>query len=124
MNRIVIASNNAGKLREIRRLLAPLGIETLAQSEFGVPECEEPHGSFTEHALVKARHASRLCRLPALADDSGVCVDALGGAPGVRSARYAGDPPAGATGGGNSQDQRNNAKLLQVLEREPGRSAH
>jgi len=120
MNRVVIASNNPGKLREIRRLLAPLDIEALPQAEFGVPECDEPHGTFIENALVKARHASRLCALPALADDSGVCVHALGGAPGVHSARY-----ADATGGGrDDQDRRNNDKLLHALEHETDRRAH
>src|SRR5260221_2000435 len=85
--KLVIASNNPGKLREISQILAPLGIEVLPQSAFGVPEADEPHGSFIENALAKARHAAGITGLPALADDSGICVDALGGAPGVHSAR-------------------------------------
>ena len=93
MKKLVIASNNPGKLREIGQLLAPLGIEAVPQSEFGVPEADEPHCTFIENALAKARHASHHAGLPALADDSGICVAALGGEPGVRSARYAGEPP-------------------------------
>ena len=86
-NKLVIASNNAGKLREIGEILAPLGIEVSPQSAFGVHEADEPYDSFIENALAKARHASATTGLPALADDSGICVDALGGAPGVHSAR-------------------------------------
>lgn len=114
-NRLVIASNNPGKLREISEILAPLGIEVLPQSAFGVPEVDEPHGTFIENALAKARHAAAIAGLPALADDSGLCVDALGGAPGVHSARYAGEPRS---------DERNNAKLLEVLGGRPDRQAH
>ena len=84
--RLVLASGNAGKLREFRRLLAPLRIELLPQAELGIGEADEPHTTFVENALAKARHASRLGGLPALADDSGVCVAALRGAPGVQSA--------------------------------------
>ena len=113
--KLVIASNNAGKLREIGQILAPLGVEVMPQSAFGVPEADEPHGTFIENALAKARHAAALTGLPALADDSGLCVDALGGAPGVHSARYAGEPRS---------DERNNAKLLQVLGERPDRQAH
>jgi XTP/dITP diphosphohydrolase len=113
--KLVIASNNAGKLREIGQILAPLGVEVLPQSAFGVPEADEPHGTFIENALAKARHAAALTGLPALADDSGLCVDALGGAPGVHSARYAGEPRS---------DERNNAKLLQVLGERLDRQAH
>ena len=80
MRRLVLASNNEGKLREFRRLLAPLHIEVIAQADIAIPEAEEPHATFVENALAKARHASRAANLPALADDSGVCVDALGGA--------------------------------------------
>ena len=87
-----LASNNPGKLREIGEILAPLGIEVVPQSALAVPEAEEPHRTFIENALAKARHAARLTGLPALADDSGICVDALGGAPGVHSARFAGEP--------------------------------
>src|SRR5947207_9389233 len=90
IGRLVLASGNAGKLREFRRLLGPLGIEVIARAALGIPEAEEPHHTFVENALAKARHASQLAGLPALADDSGICVDALDGAPGVQSARYAG----------------------------------
>ena len=91
MQKLVIASNNPGKLREFQHMLAPLGIEVLTQAQLGIAEAEEPHVTFIENALAKARHVSRLSGLPALADDSGICVRALGGAPGVLSARYAGD---------------------------------
>ena len=101
--KLVVASNNPGKLREFGALLAPLGWETVAQKELGVPECEEPHHTFVENALEKARHAARCTGLPAMADDSGLCVHALGGAPGVYSARYAGEPKS---------DARNNAKVI------------
>jgi hypothetical protein len=80
--RLVVASGNPGKLREIGAILAPLSIDVIAQSTLGIPEAEEPHATFLENALAKARHASRAAQLPALADDSGLCVDALGGAPG------------------------------------------
>jgi XTP/dITP diphosphohydrolase len=113
--KLVIASNNPGKLREISQILAPLGIKVFPQSAFGVPEADEPHGTFIENALAKARHAAGITGLPALADDSGICVDALGGAPGVHSARYAGDPRS---------DERNNAKLLEVLGERQDRQAH
>jgi len=104
--RLVLASNNEGKLREFRRLLSPLGIDVVAQAELGIAEADEPHATFVENALEKARHASRAARLPALADDSGLCVEALDGAPGVQSARYAGEPRS---------DARNNAKLIAAL---------
>jgi XTP/dITP diphosphohydrolase len=113
--RLVLASGNAGKLREFRRLLAPLGIEVIAQAELGIPEAAEPHHTFVENALAKARHASRLADLPALADDSGICADALGGAPGVQSARFAGEPPS---------DSRNNARLIEKLAGIADRRAH
>ncbi len=115
LEKLVIASNNAGKLREIGQMLAPLGIEVLPQSAFNVPEAEEPYETFVENALAKARHAARLTGLPALADDSGICVDALGGAPGVQSARFAGEPKS---------DSRNNERLLQMLEHQADRKAH
>ena len=118
MNRIVIASNNAGKLRELATLLAPLGLEAVPQSEFGIAEAEEPHETFLENALAKARHASRAAGLPALADDSGLCVPALGGEPGVHSAYY-----AGAQGERAERDARNNAKLVATLANAPDRSA-
>lgn len=113
--RLVLASGNAGKLREFRRLLAPLGIEVVAQSELGITDADEPHVTFVENALAKARHASAHARLPALADDSGICVRALAGAPGVQSARYAGEPRS---------DARNNAKLIAALAGVADRSAH
>ncbi len=114
-NKLVIASNNPGKLREIGQILASLGMEVIPQSAFKIPEAGEPHASFIENALAKARHAARLSGLPALADDSGICVDALGGAPGVVSAHYAGEPRS---------DARNNSKLLEMLEAEDNRRAH
>jgi len=113
--RLVLASNNEGKLREFRRLLSPLGIEVIPQVELGIAEADEPHVTFVENALAKARHASAQASLPALADDSGVCVAALGGAPGVQSARYAGEPKS---------DQRNNAKLVAALRGVSDRRAH
>ena len=115
MSTLVIASGNAGKLREIARILAPLDIEAVPQSAFDVPDCPEPHVTFVENCLAKARHASAHSGLPALADDSGICVEALGGAPGVFSARYAGEPKS---------DQRNNEKLIAALAREANRRAH
>lgn len=116
VNRLVIASNNPGKLHEFQFLLQPLGIEVLTQAQLGIGEAEEPHFTFIENALAKARHVSRLSGLPALADDSGICVEALGGAPGVLSARYAGDNP--------KSDRRNNEKLLQVMSGVTDRRAH
>lgn len=115
MQRLVIATGNAHKLDEIGQLLRPLGIEVLSQQQFNVPEAAEPHGTFIENALAKARHAARLTGLPALADDSGLCVDALGGAPGVISAIYAGEPRS---------DARNNAKLLAAMQGQQDRRAH
>ena len=116
MQKLVIASNNPGKLREFQFLLQPLGIEVLTKAQLGIEEAEEPHFTFIENALAKARHASRLSGLPALADDSGICVKAMGGAPGVLSARYAGDSP--------KSDQRNNEKLLQEMQGVADRRAH
>jgi XTP/dITP diphosphohydrolase len=113
--RLILASNNAGKLKEFAQLLAPIGFELHPQGEFNVPEAEEPFGTFVENALQKARHAARLTGLPALADDSGVCVNALGGAPGVYSARYAGEPKS---------DTRNNEKLVRDLASHDDRSAY
>ena len=113
--RLVLASNNAGKLKEFAQILAPIGFELHPQGEFDVPEAEEPFGTFVENALAKARHAARLTGLPALADDSGVCVNALGGAPGVHSARFAGEPKS---------DARNNEKLVAELARHADRSAY
>jgi len=116
MNKLVIASNNPGKLREFQRMLAPLGIEVLTQSQLGITEAEEPHCTFIENALAKARHVSRASGLPALADDSGICVKALHGAPGVQSARFAGDNP--------KSDARNNEMLLQSMQGIEDRRAH
>ena len=124
MNKVVIASNNPGKLRELSALLAPLGIDAAPQSDFAVPEAEEPHSTFLENALAKARHASRRSGLPALADDSGICVSALGGKPGVQSARFAGAAPPGATPGREAQDARNNEKLIALLAGKDDRRAH
>ncbi len=120
-NKLVIASGNKGKIREIAHVLAPLNIEIVSQSEFNVPECPEPYGTFIENALAKARHASQHTGLPALADDSGLCVNALQGAPGVISARYAGPQPANSL---LTQDERNNDKLLTVMSRESDRRAY
>jgi XTP/dITP diphosphohydrolase len=113
--RLVLASGNEGKLREFVRLLAPLRIEVVAQAAIGIPEADEPHATFVENALAKARHASACAKLPALADDSGLCVAALGGAPGVISARYAGEPRS---------DARNNGKLVADLAGVTDRRAH
>ena len=115
LRRLVLASANEGKLREFRRLLKPLDIDVIPQATLGIPEADEPHATFVENALAKARHASRLGRLPALADDSGVCVEALRGAPGVQSARYAGAPRS---------DRRNNDKLIADLAGIADRRAH
>jgi XTP/dITP diphosphohydrolase len=120
MRRLVLASNNPGKLREFRQMLAPLGMEIVPQAELGIPEAEEPHGTFIENALAKARHASRASGLPAFADDSGICVAALDGAPGVQSARYA----ESGDGGREGQDARNNRKLIEALKDKPDRRAH
>ena len=113
--RLVLASNNAKKAAEMQALLAPLGIEVVPQSELGVSEAEEPHATFVENALAKARHASAATGLPAIADDSGLCVTALGGAPGVHSARFAGEPKS---------DARNNLLLLDKLANETDRTAY
>ncbi len=115
MKKLVLASNNAKKMKELNALLAPLGFEVIPQGALGIPEAEEPHCTFVENALAKARHAARLSGLPALADDSGLCVTALGGAPGVYSARYAGEPKS---------DARNNEKLLAELGENCNRAAH
>ena len=115
MKRLVLASNNAKKLKELGALLAPLGFELVTQGSLGIPEAEEPFSTFVENALAKARHAAQLSGLPALADDSGLCVRALGGAPGVLSARFAGDPKS---------DSRNNTLLLEKLKGESDRAAH
>jgi XTP/dITP diphosphohydrolase len=118
LSRIVLASGNAGKLREMQALLAPTGIELVPQGQLGVPDADEPHLTFLENALEKARHASRLTGLPGLADDSGLCVTALGGAPGVRSARY-----ACVDEHSPRSDAANNARLVAELRDQADRSA-
>lgn len=119
--KLVIATGNKGKLKEIQHILSDLNIEIVPQSEFNVPECPEPHCTFIENALAKARHASKHTGLPALADDSGLCVDALNGSPGVLSARYAGKNPPNSL---LTQDERNNDKLLQEMANISNRHAH
>ena len=121
MKTLVIASSNPGKIREFDQMLAPLGFELVAQSTLGIADAEEPHATFVENALAKARHASRQSKRPAFADDSGICVSALGGEPGVHSARYAEAP---ASGGREAQDARNNRKLIAALKATCNRSAH
>ncbi|MDI6746641.1 MAG: RdgB/HAM1 family non-canonical purine NTP pyrophosphatase [Rhodocyclaceae bacterium] len=115
MKKLVLASGNPGKLREFGQLLAAVDFEVLPQSAFNVPEADEPHCTFVENALTKARHAAQLTGLPAMADDSGLCVSALGGAPGVYSARYAGEPKS---------DERNNQKMIAALQGQSDRRAH
>ncbi len=111
MKKIVIASNNPGKLREFAELLKTFDLVAVPQSTLGVSEAEEPFATFIENALAKARHASRATGLPALADDSGICVPALGGAPGVKSARF-----ATATDASPRSDARNNEKLVAAMQ--------
>ena len=115
LKKLVIATGNLKKLKEFERLLAPLGIEVIAQSAFNVPEAPEPHCTFLENALAKARNAARHTGLPSLADDSGICVHALGGNPGVNSAYYAGQ---------HKSDVDNNAKLIADLQGVADRGAH
>lgn len=115
MPTLVLASDNGGKLREFRALLAPLSFEVIAQGELGICAADEPYDTFVENALAKARHASRQAGRAALADDSGLCCVALNGAPGVRSARFAGAP---------ADDSRNNAALLRQLAGSVDRRAH
>ncbi len=115
MKKLVIASNNPGKLREFQQMLAPLGIEVVTQAQLGIGEAEEPHHTFIENAIAKARHVSRETGLPALADDSGICVNALHGLPGVISARFSGLPKS---------DERNNRALLEAMQSHTDRRAH
>lgn len=110
MRRVVLASGNAGKLRELHALLAPLGMDVVAQSDFDITGVEETGQSFVENAILKARHAALVSGLPAIADDSGIMVDALGGAPGIYSARYAGE---------GASDRENLALLLENLRDVP-----
>ena len=115
MQKLVLASNNAGKLREFQALLAPLNFEVIPQGQLGIPSCDEPFHTFVENALTKARHASAASGLPALADDSGICVQALDNRPGVYSARYAGEP---------ANEAANNQKLIAALQGASNRDAH
>jgi XTP/dITP diphosphohydrolase len=117
MIKVVLASGNPGKLKEFSAILATADISMVPQSELGVPDAEEPHVTFVENALAKARHASRLTGLPALADDSGLCVNVLGGAPGVYSARFA------QRAGGQKSDAANNLHLTALLQGQHDRSA-
>ncbi len=112
---LVLASNNKGKLREFRAMFDAFGIRIVNQGALGVSACEEPFGTFLENCLLKARHAAKETGLPAMADDSGLCVDALGGAPGVLSARFAGE---------HGGDLENNRLLIEKLQNEPNRRAH
>lgn len=123
--RLILASNNGKKLRELQALLGPLGVELLTQGSLGIPEAEEPHVTFVENALAKARHAALAAQGPAIADDSGLCVRALGGLPGVRSARYAldaGRHPAGVPR--EVADAANNAWLIEQMNGQAERRAH
>ena len=115
MQKLVLASNNAGKVKEFQALLTPLSFEVIPQGALGIPSAEEPHQTFIENALAKARHASSASGLPALADDSGICAHALENRPGVHSARYAGEP---------ANDAANNQKLIRELNNQSDRSAH
>ena len=115
MQKLVLASNNAGKVKEFQALLAPLNFQVIPQGELGIPSAEEPHFTFVENALTKARHASAASGLPALADDSGICTHALNGQPGVLSARFAGE---------QGDDAANNRKLIQDLKDQADRGAH
>jgi XTP/dITP diphosphohydrolase len=116
--KVVIASGNPGKLRELEAMLGPLGIEAVPQSDYAVTEAEEPHDTFVENALAKARYAANITGLPALADDSGLCVPALFGEPGVHSAYY-----AGREGSREQRDASNNAKLVEQLRASADRTA-
>jgi XTP/dITP diphosphohydrolase len=115
--RLVLASNNAKKLAELQALFAPLKLELVAQGALGIPEAEEPHVTFVENALAKVRQAARMSAGPALADDSGLCVDALGGAPGVISAHFAGAVPPGTyrEAQRRTQDEANNRLLIERM---------
>lgn len=115
MQKLVLASNNAGKVKEFQALLAPLNFQVIPQGELDIPSAEEPHCTFVENALAKARHASAVSSLPALADDSGICAHALNGKPGVLSARFAGE---------QGDDVANNQKLIQELKDKADRGAH
>jgi XTP/dITP diphosphohydrolase len=123
---LVLASNNAKKLAELQSLLTVLGIQLVTQQSLGIPEADEPHATFVENALVKARHAAQLSGVPSIADDSGLCVHALGGAPGVQSARFAPKPLTGNADRETqraSQDAANNALLLRQMQNITNRRA-
>ena len=109
---LVLASNNKGKLREFQAMFGELGVEVINQGALGVGSCEEPFGTFLENGLAKARHAARETGRPAMADDSGICADALGGMPGVYSARFAGEP---------CDDDANNRLLVEKLREKDDR---
>jgi len=115
MQKLVLSSNNVGKVKEFQALLAPLNFQVVPQGELGIPAADEPHFTFIENALAKARHASTESGLPALADDSGICAHALNGQPGVLSARFAGE---------QGDDAANNQKLIRELKDQMDRSAH
>ncbi|HEY0818189.1 MAG TPA: RdgB/HAM1 family non-canonical purine NTP pyrophosphatase [Rhizobacter sp.] len=115
--RLVLASNNAKKLVELQTLFTPLGLELVTQGSLGIPEAEEPHVTFVENALEKARHAAAQAKSAAIADDSGLCVDALGGSPGVLSARYA------TLFGRPKDDDENNRVLLEQMDDKDDRRA-
>jgi XTP/dITP diphosphohydrolase len=123
--KLVLASNNVGKLAELQTLFAPLGLELVTQGALGIAEADEPYATFVENALVKARHAALASQCAAIADDSGLCVDALGGAPGVASAHYASValPPGDREAQRRLQDAANNALLLQRLQAAADRRA-
>jgi XTP/dITP diphosphohydrolase len=123
MNRLVAASGNPGKIREFREMLGPLGFDVVPQVELGIADAEEPHATFIENALAKARYACRCAGMRAFADDSGICVAALNGEPGVRSARYAARLGEGGSDR-DSQDARNNRKLIAALSGRNDRRAH
>lgn len=112
---LVLASGNAGKISEFQAMFAPLGLRIAGQKEYGVASCDEPWGTFVENCLAKARHAARETGLSALADDSGICVNALGGAPGVHSARFAGE---------GAGDDANNRLLIERMRGITDRRAH
>ena len=113
--RLLLASENRGKLAELRALVEPMGVSVQSQADLGIGSAPEPHETFVENALAKARHGARTSGWPTLADDSGLCCDALGGAPGVRSARYAGE---------QASDEQNNALLVRQLAATGARRAH
>lgn len=115
MQKIILSTNNHKKLVEIKSLLSDLPIQTVAQSELNIGEAEEPYGTFFENALNKARYASKAANLPAIADDSGLCVDVLNGRPGILSARFS---------GAEVNDKKNNDKLLSLLKNKKNRRAH